>query len=42
MVRDHRTDSESGDVLSVMDGVIDQFIEAYLRANAAKRHKLQG
>ena len=31
MVNDHRTDLKVGDVEAVMDGEIDQFIEAYLR-----------
>jgi len=30
MVKDHRTDLETGSVQAVMDGAIDQFIEAYL------------
>lgn len=34
MVKDHRTGEESGNVQSVMDGAIDNFIDAYLRARA--------
>jgi peptide chain release factor 2 len=30
MVKDHRTSTETGNVQAVMDGDIDQFIEAYL------------
>ncbi len=30
MVKDHRTDAETGNVQAVMDGDIDRFIEAYL------------
>lgn len=32
LVKDHRTDTEVGNVQSVMDGEIDPFIEAYLRS----------
>lgn len=32
MVKDHRTNVESGNTDAVMDGEIDQFIEAYLRS----------
>jgi len=31
MVKDHRTDVETGNVTKVMDGWIDPFTEAYLR-----------
>ncbi len=36
LVKDHRTDVETGNVQAVMDGEIDQFIEAYLRMRAGK------
>jgi peptide chain release factor 2 len=32
MVKDHRTNAETGNVQAVMDGDIDQFIEEYLRS----------
>jgi len=31
LVKDHRTDYKTGDVNEVMDGMIDEFIEAYLK-----------
>ncbi len=35
MVKDHRTNHESGNIASVMDGDLDAFIEAYLKQTAA-------
>ena len=34
MVKDHRTNHETGNVQAVMDGDIDPFIRAYLSAKA--------
>lgn len=36
MVKDHRTNAETGNVGAVMDGDLDMFIDAYLRAQVAK------
>ncbi len=36
MVKDHRTDEQTGNVQAVMDGAIQPFIEAYLRMNAVR------
>lgn len=36
MVKDHRTDYETGNTQGVLDGDIDAFIEAYLRANVGQ------
>jgi peptide chain release factor 2 len=40
MVKDHRTGCETGDINSVMDGGLDEFIEAYLRMKVASAHKV--
>ena len=39
LVKDVRTDTQSGQIQAVMDGEIDDFIQAYLRQKAAKEHK---
>ena len=36
MVKDHRTNYESGNLNAVMDGALDPFIEAYLTMKASK------
>jgi peptide chain release factor 2 len=36
MVKDHRTGFEVGDVTRVLDGDLDEFVRAYLTANAGK------
>ena len=36
MVKDHRTEYETGNTQAVLDGDIDGFIEAYLRANVGE------
>ena len=39
MVKDHRTDVETGNVVKVMDGGIDLFIESFLRTRPEDRKK---
>lgn len=36
MVKDHRTDAETGNVDAVLDGALDLFINSYLKWNATK------
>jgi peptide chain release factor 2 len=36
LVKDHRTEYETGDVNKVMDGALDEFIEAYLKSQKPK------
>ncbi|AQQ70887.1 Peptide chain release factor 2 [Limihaloglobus sulfuriphilus] len=39
MVKDHRTDHQTGNVQAVLDGDLDGFIDSYLRYRAEKKHK---
>ena len=39
LVKDVRTDTQSGQIQAVLDGEIDDFIQAFLRAKAAKENK---
>jgi peptide chain release factor 2 len=36
MVKDHRTDCETGNAQAVLEGKIDAFIEAYLKMTKGK------
>lgn len=36
LVKDHRTEVETGNIMAVMDGDIEQFISAYLQKNAVR------
>ena len=37
LVKDHRTEHETSDIGSVLDGELDGFMEAYLRGQKAKK-----
>src|SRR5206468_9201593 len=39
LVKDVRTDTQSGQIQAVLDGEIDEFIQAFLRHKAEKEHK---
>ncbi len=39
MVKDHRTDYQTGNVEAVLDGELDGFIESYLRHRTKNKHK---
>lgn len=41
MVKDHRTNVETGNVQAVMDGDLDQFVDAFLRWQAARNKGLR-
>ena len=39
MIKDHRTDHQSGNVQAILDGDIEGYIESYLRHRALKKNK---
>jgi peptide chain release factor 2 len=41
MIKDHRTDYQTGNVQAVLDGEIESFIESYLRYRAQKKNSSQ-
>jgi peptide chain release factor 2 len=42
MVKDHRTDEETGNVEAVLDGKLDAFIKAYLKDHAREQAAAPG
>ena len=42
MVKDHRTDHETGNIQAVLDGRLDDFIEAYLRSTMGASAESEG
>jgi peptide chain release factor 2 len=42
MVKDHRTDHQTGNVQAVLDGDIEDFIESYLRFRAKQNSTKEG
>ena len=39
LVKDHRTNAENGNVTSVLDGNLDLFMNAYLKAQSKEETK---
>ena len=42
MIKDHRTDHQTGNVDAVLDGDIEPFIESYLKFRSQKKSKQAG
>ncbi|MBN1123670.1 MAG: peptide chain release factor 2 [Sedimentisphaerales bacterium] len=42
MIKDHRTDHQTGNVTAVLDGDIEPFIESYLKYRSQKKNKQAG
>lgn len=42
LIKDHRTSAETGNVVKVLDGGLDEFIEAYLKWNLERKSRNRG